>query len=227
MNDVRCPTKVIEPGDDPPHLDHDGKELLGIIVPLFHLSISSISGLISKMKSLWGQKKDDPARLEESSRGHNEDSGNAPVRAYHEPTERTRLLPPENNQGYLSPDDPAVCSSSHSSCLYRRAKNDHLGISVQSMERACFAGTVPASSGSELCVVDVPFSVHLRQPTAPAFAGLRFLRILVYHISHGIFGSRLALLLRAVQAHDNMGQHPDRLPCGGHDHHRGCAASST
>jgi hypothetical protein len=26
-----------------------------------------------------------------------------------EPTERSRLLP-DNNEGYLSPDDPAVCS---------------------------------------------------------------------------------------------------------------------
>jgi hypothetical protein len=43
------------------------------------------------------------------------DESGAPTHADHhsghrteEPTERSRLLP-DNNEGYLSPDDPAVC----------------------------------------------------------------------------------------------------------------------
>jgi hypothetical protein len=59
--------------------------------------------------SLWGSKKnpDTDEGIEEN--GH---SGDMPSRS-REPNERDRLLPanprPPHNDGYLDPDDPAVC----------------------------------------------------------------------------------------------------------------------
>ncbi|KAJ5697158.1 hypothetical protein N7488_010842 [Penicillium malachiteum] len=55
------------------------------------------------MTSLWGRSKDGPDRAEQSTQ--REDDENASIQ---EPTERTRLLQPEPDQGFLSPDDPAV-----------------------------------------------------------------------------------------------------------------------
>lgn len=59
-----------------------------------------------KMVSFWGKKTDDTPRAEESS--HTLDHDEHEPATYQEPTERTRLLPRDQNQGYLSPDDPAV-----------------------------------------------------------------------------------------------------------------------
>ncbi|KAJ5115474.1 hypothetical protein NUU61_001233 [Penicillium alfredii] len=59
------------------------------------------------MVSLWGWKKSHSDRPEEPSPDQNEQNENTPSRDQ-QPDERTRLLPPENNPGYLSPDDPAV-----------------------------------------------------------------------------------------------------------------------
>ncbi|KAJ5718987.1 hypothetical protein N7493_007442 [Penicillium malachiteum] len=55
------------------------------------------------MTSLWRHSKDGPDRAEQSTQ--REDDENASLQ---EPTERTRLLQPEPDQGFLSPDDPAV-----------------------------------------------------------------------------------------------------------------------
>ncbi|KAJ5444507.1 uncharacterized protein N7458_008379 [Penicillium daleae] len=58
------------------------------------------------MVSFW-QKKDEPDRPG-SSRSRDEGHGSGPATEHEEPTERSRLLPQSNDQGYLSPDDPAV-----------------------------------------------------------------------------------------------------------------------
>lgn len=59
------------------------------------------------MVSFWSRKNSGSNRAEEPARQHDE-SGNTPARVHEdEPTERTRLLPNEG-QGFLSPDDPAV-----------------------------------------------------------------------------------------------------------------------
>lgn len=66
------------------------------------------------MVSFWGAKKNDSGRVEEPSREQGESheqvqNANAPAQAHEEePTERTRLLPRDESQGFLSPDDPAV-----------------------------------------------------------------------------------------------------------------------
>lgn len=69
------------------------------------------------MVSFWSKKKDDSPRPEESSQGPDEEHDHEPVPAYSEPTERTRLLAPDN-QGYLSPEDPAVSDSLCSSYTF-------------------------------------------------------------------------------------------------------------
>lgn len=60
------------------------------------------------MAPFWGSKKNNPSGAGEVPReqvGHE----NVPEQArQEEPTERTRLLPRDEHQGYLSPDDPAV-----------------------------------------------------------------------------------------------------------------------
>ena len=58
------------------------------------------------MPTLWGGNKNG----EEEHEDHDENatSSQAQPRASEDATERTRLLPPDR-QGYLSPDDPAVC----------------------------------------------------------------------------------------------------------------------
>jgi hypothetical protein len=60
---------------------------------------------MSKMASIWGHKNDYAGHSRQGP--EREDDQNAGDPTPH-PTERTRLLPPENVQGYLSPDDPAV-----------------------------------------------------------------------------------------------------------------------
>jgi hypothetical protein len=62
------------------------------------------------MVSLWGSKKgDDP----EGAAQNGESGGQHVVQPrVSEADERTRLLPPPSQEGYLSPDDPAVSPSS-------------------------------------------------------------------------------------------------------------------
>lgn len=61
------------------------------------------------MVSLWGSKNGDD-RQHEDEAANGEDS-RQPSRQSREPDERTRLLPPHRNEGYLDPDDPAVSVS--------------------------------------------------------------------------------------------------------------------
>lgn len=62
------------------------------------------------MKSFWTSKKDgaDDQGQSDQPDAQNEDLH---ARTSQEATERTRLLPPDPNQGFLSPEDPAVSGS--------------------------------------------------------------------------------------------------------------------
>lgn len=57
------------------------------------------------MASIWRHKNDRAGQSHQGSEHEDDQNAGDPT---HQPTERTRLLPPENGQGYLSPDDPAV-----------------------------------------------------------------------------------------------------------------------
>ncbi|KAJ6119196.1 hypothetical protein N7523_003476 [Penicillium sp. IBT 18751x] len=60
------------------------------------------------MSSFWARKKDGTDRSEGTSQRQNENDHENDPTPHQEPTEHTRLLPRNNSQGYLSPDDPAV-----------------------------------------------------------------------------------------------------------------------
>jgi hypothetical protein len=61
------------------------------------------------MVSLWGNKKDDDDQASIGSRNGERSEPHSGPRASIEADERTRLIqPPQNHEGYLSPDDPAV-----------------------------------------------------------------------------------------------------------------------
>ena len=76
----------------------------------------------TRMVSLWGSKKSEPSSRDEQEGDveQQQQGGEEPPRSshgsdrtarrYQEPDERTRLLPPPQG-GYLSPDDPAVCTT--------------------------------------------------------------------------------------------------------------------
>lgn len=60
------------------------------------------------MGSLWATKNDDDEEPPLTRDGEPSTRQQAPPRPSTEADERTRLLPPHQD-GYLSPDDPAVC----------------------------------------------------------------------------------------------------------------------
>lgn len=97
------------------------------------------------MVSFWNQKKDDPDRPGSSRARDEGHDGNAPASDHAEPTERSRLLPQNNDQGYLSPDDPAVSDADlvtiFLSYLYRP------GLPIQSMERTSAPRTFSSCAG--------------------------------------------------------------------------------
>ena len=63
------------------------------------------------MVSLWGSKNGEERDEGDEAEQSGDDSNQQPRRsAGREPDERSRLLPPRND-GFLDPDDPAVCLS--------------------------------------------------------------------------------------------------------------------
>ncbi|RDW74068.1 putative mitochondrial integral membrane protein [Coleophoma crateriformis] len=127
--------------------------------------------------TMWGSKKDDsddPAEV----RNENGDSGEAAAPRLSEADERTHLLPPAPpREGYLSPDDPAVCfnpsaTTSKLTCV--------TGLALQPLER-----TVPPILHGALChhnllMVGPAPGLDLRQPTWDALERFGFLRLLIY-----------------------------------------------
>lgn len=77
------------------------------IPPIFHKSYRSLS---ARMVSLWGAKRGDSDRSQ--SQEHNDNDDDEQNQTHHqEPTEQTRLLPRDDSNNFLSPDDPAVCTA--------------------------------------------------------------------------------------------------------------------
>lgn len=75
--------------------------------------------LPDNMGYFWGRRKNDPDRPEEASHVQDENRNESAPTPHEEPTERTTLLPRDNVQGYLSPDDPAVGRPSSRECRSR------------------------------------------------------------------------------------------------------------
>lgn len=57
------------------------------------------------MASIWAHRNDPAGQAHQGFEHDDDQHAGEPTP---QPTERTRLLPPETGQGYLSPDDPAV-----------------------------------------------------------------------------------------------------------------------
>ena len=140
------------------------------------------------MASLWGSKKDDDPE-HSSARPHNgEHSAEHAEPRASEANERTRLLQrPPPSQGYLSPDDPAVSSSSkfryslhsgrYSTCS---ALDDSVltiltGIPVQPLERTVLALLHRTIRHLNLPLVGPAVGLHIHQSTWNALPWLRLL----------------------------------------------------
>lgn len=74
------------------------------------------------MVSLWGSKNggDDQPRSGDATPPDAEGSRHSSQRQQ-DPDERTRLLPPPRRDGYLDPDDPAVCLSTSTMLVHQLA----------------------------------------------------------------------------------------------------------
>ena len=57
--------------------------------------------------SLWGRKKDQKSTGPPHTQ-NGEEGRHVPELRFEEPNERSRLLPADRNERFLSPDDPAV-----------------------------------------------------------------------------------------------------------------------
>lgn len=57
--------------------------------------------------SIWGRRQDHKP-TEPSGTQNGDEHRHAPEETFEEPTERSRLLPADSHEGFLSPDDPAV-----------------------------------------------------------------------------------------------------------------------
>lgn len=155
------------------------------------------------MPSLWGSKKDDDPDSE---------AGAAAPRNGEQSlsNERTPLLPPPastGREGFLSPDDPAVCFLSRHSPLLKEAfvaKTNRLtnpqGISVQPVERAFLALLHRPLCGNHLSLVGTAVGIYFRQPTWNARARFWVFRLLVHYFDFGSSTRRATILLNSLQS---------------------------
>lgn len=118
-----------------------------------------------------------------------------PSRRSEEPTERTRLLdrprPPPNSDGYLDPDDPAVCSPVFIQSVYLTIP----GIAIQPLDGSRYALPDHPLPRHHLLVVGTIAGIHLRLPSWPTHPRIRFLRLCL-HMSNPRQSPRRNHLLR-------------------------------
>ena len=155
------------------------------------------------MVSLWGSKQDDDP---DATSAHNGDSGSArhaQPRAS-EADERTQLLPPPVQDGYLSPDDPAVSYPEKAVTRGRERSFDRAmlrvltGVALQPLECTLLAVLHRSFCGDQLPVVGAPVGIDLHQPTRDALPWLRILRFLFHHFDSRTLDHHTTLLLVPV-----------------------------
>lgn len=73
--------------------------------------------------SLWGRKKDHNSTGPPHTQ-NGEEGRHAPEQRFEEPTERSRLLPVDRNDGFLSPDDPAVSPINQNHTKFKKHAKD-------------------------------------------------------------------------------------------------------
>lgn len=150
--------------------------------------------------ALWGNKNDDDPDRPVSQNG--DSSSHVVQPRASEADERTRLLPPPS-QGYLSPDDPAVSSSSSAFLwLLNRPSEEMLtllpGIALQSMERSIFALLYGPLRNHNLPMVGAVTGIHFCQSTRNALSWIRFLRLLIHDPHTWTSDTQPAILLLAI-----------------------------
>ena len=132
------------------------------------------------MVSLWGSKSSNPKDEDgddtqddgAGERGGESSRNTSSHRQEHrQPDERSRLLP--RNEGYLSPDDPAVCLSQMNQLAGRLT--DHTGLSLQPLERSCPQILLRSLLGPHIPLVDSPSRIDLRQSAIYEYSRLRLL----------------------------------------------------
>lgn len=93
------------------------------------------------------------------------------------------------------------------------------------MERARCAWRVSPRIGTELHMVDIPASLHIRQSTDDSPTGIGLLCLFIYHLGDRIPRPWTLVLRGSIQAHDYMGHYACRSAVGGHVYYPRCAAN--
>lgn len=134
------------------------------------------------MVSLWGSKNgEERTDTAEEENGRDSESRQPPRHSGgSEPDERTRLLPPPRNDGYLDPDDPAVSGNQFQS-LPEYIDSCHIGLSLQSMERTGSPLFLRPFLRHQLPMVGITPGLNLRQPANDALAWFWILRLFLHH----------------------------------------------
>ena len=150
------------------------------------------------MVSLWGSKNGEEHDEGDDAEQNGDDSNQQTRRSGgREPDERTRLLPPRSD-GFLDPDDPAVCCTEMRRQQYT---NSLSGIPVQSLERSGSPLLYRPLCHNQLPLVGAAPRLNLRQPADDAFSWLRLLRFLIHHPHAWQPSCRHPLLLYTFQSH--------------------------
>ena len=153
------------------------------------------------MSSLWGSKKDGNDEThqngdQEEAESSRPATGRQPDRR--DPDERTRLLPPRND-GYLDPDDPAVCILRFEGFL--TANRQLIGISLQLMECQSSSLFLNPPPRHQLPVVGGSTRLNFREPSWIKYSWIWLLRLLIHYRHRSEPTHRNPLLLHTFQSH--------------------------
>jgi len=134
-----------------------------------------------KMVSLWGSSGNKKDSGQTGPLLHDDESGDV-TRRHSETDERSRLLPPpaHGNNGYLSPDDPAV-RLEHPQLLTLLLMTS--GFAIQPLERPVLEILYRLVLDHDLPLVGVALHLDLRQPTRNALSRIRILRFFIHNVN--------------------------------------------
>lgn len=172
-----------------------------------------------KMVSLWGSKNngngDDQPRSRDVSPADGEGSRDGSQR-YRDPDERSRLLPPPRRDGYLDPDDPAVCLSylSYIPETVRKADHLNLGLALQPMERTSSPLLDAILPHHHFHLVDYPTRIHLRVATVLELSGFWLLQLRIHYPHRGEPPHHYPILLDSIQSNADLRPNRCRFPDG-------------
>ncbi len=172
------------------------------------------------MVSLWGSKNngngDDQPRSRDVSPADGEGSRDGTQR-YRDPDERSRLLPPPpRRDGYLDPDDPAVCLSYPSYMVDTVRKADHLnlGLALQPMERTSAPLLDAILPHHHLHLVVDLTRIYLCISTVHGLSGFWLLQLRIHYPYCSEPSHHRHVLLDSVQSDADLRPNSCRFPHG-------------